>query len=315
MNILLLGGAGFIGTNLSRYLLHKYPKCNIISVDDLSTGFRSNIADLEDRKNFEFVENTITDRKFSIALIKQYNPDVIISSVNTYTHENAINTYILGNSNILEAIRLSDSKPPLFILLSDDEVYGDTISTEGTLHNADETDALIPASPLTAAQTSADIIASSYYRKFNIPTVTLRSSNIYGPYQSENRLLVQLINHALKNEAIPIYGDGTHIRDWMYIDDFIELLDLLINNISEDMFGRAYNVSTEVPRTILEATELILTILNKPKEYISFVEVEKPLTYRKVLDSGRIKKILNWEPKTDFKDGIAQTINWFKDRS
>jgi len=315
MKIVIAGGSGFVGTNVTNFLLKQYPKTNIVAVDDLSYSSTVHIEELMKRKNYTFIEESITDKKAMHALIKQHQPDIIISAVNTYDPAKAINTFVLGNTNLLEAAVEESNDLSKFILLSDDEVYGDSVSKEGNIRNAHEADALIPTNPLVAAQASADLLTLSYFNGYQLPTVVLRSSNVYGPYQSQNRLLIRLLTHALKNESIPIYGDGLHTRDWLYIDDYIELIDIVIHHKDPDLFGQAFNVATQVPYTVLETTELLLTIMNKPKEYITFDHTIKPNTYRKSLDASKTKDTFDWQPKTELKEGLKMTIDWFNEHT
>lgn len=310
MKILIAGGAGFVGTNFIKYLLKKYPSYAICNLDTLITGNADNLSEFESKENYRFIQGNICDELLVDELFAKESFDAVINFASEDTPESFIKTDVYGNFVLLEASRKVEIKR--FIYVSSDEVYGETESEDGTLRPSTEQDPLAPQVPQAAAKAGADVLTFSYNNAYNLPTVILRPSNIFGQYQQKEKLLPLLIRNALAGKPLPIYGDGKHSRDFLFILDFCEVLDLGLHQ--RNSVGQIFNVSGGFEHTILEVTELILTILGKSKDLIEFVEDTQPHTRRRALDSTKIKEVLGWEAKVRFIEGLEETCSWYKEK-
>ena len=280
--------------------------------DNLSRGDKGCFADLEGRKNFDFVDLDITDEVKVREALGAFNPQVVINAVRSKKEPEFIKTYAYGNYVMLEATRQFATDLKRYIYLSSGEIYGDTVTDQGGVRPSVEEDALRPQSPVVAAQAGADLLTQSYSHRYQMPTVVLRTSNIFGPYQTKKRLIPLLINNALQDKALPLYGEGTQSKNWLYIEDFVRLLDLLVNTEGQHPGGKVYNVAGQLECTVLEVSELVLAYLGKGKELIEFVEDEQPQTLLRVLSTETVRNELGWEPETDFKEALGKTIEWYQ---
>lgn len=308
MNLLIAGGAGFIGSNLICYLLEKYPAYKIVNLDNLSTGSLENLGDLGEKENYNFVQGDVCNEELVEKIVTEQKIEAIVNLASDPASQDFIRTDVYGNFVLLEAARKNKVKK--FVYVSSDEVYGETETKGGTLRPSIETDPLRPQTPQAAAKAGADVLAFSYYKSHNLPMVILRPSNIFGPSQTKDRLIPLLITNALQGKALPIFGDGKHTRDLLYIDDFLTAMDLSLHDPAA--IGRTFNVSGGFEHSILEVSELALTMLDKPKTLIEFVEDVEPHTRRRALDSSKITKVLKWKPTVDFMKGLEKTIKWYK---
>lgn len=306
--ILITGGAGFIGSNFIHFLLRKYPNIKITNLDKLTyAGNLDNLKDIESDSRYEFVKGDIKDRKIVKELMKE--TDIIVHfAAETHVDRSIIEagefilTDVYGTYILLDEAKNANIK--LFIHISTDEVYG---SIENDSFK--EEDNLMPSSPYSASKASGDRLAYSYTKTYNLPVIILRPSNNYGPYQYPEKVIPLFITNALEDEELPMYGDGKNIRDWLYVEDCCEAINLIIN---KGTAGEVYNVgaSQEVPN--IEIAQRILGNLNKPATLIKFVKDRLGHDRRYSLNWNKLKK-LGWQPKYDFKTGLEQTVKWYQE--
>jgi dTDP-glucose 4,6-dehydratase len=308
-HILVTGGCGFIGSNFVRHILAKYPY-HVVNFDKLTyAGNPENLQDIEKDKRYTFIKGDIAEAP---DLEKAFNlPIEIIVNFAAESHvdrsildpDTFIRTNINGTFQLLEMARKRDVKK--FVQISTDEVYG-SLGKEGKFS---EQTPLAPNSPYSASKTSADVLAMSYHKTYNMPVVITRCSNNYGPYQFPEKLIPLIITNAMNDIELPVYGDGMNIRDWIHVADHCEAIDVVLHNGKE---GNVYNVGGENERTNIEIVKLILKALGKPETLIKYVKDRPGHDRRYAIDSTKLKKELGFSPKTDFAHGMEETVKWYR---
>ncbi len=307
MNLLITGGAGFIGSNFIRHILNKY-NYGVTNLDKLTyCGNLENLKDIENNKNYRFVKGDICDKNIVFELAQE--TDVIVNFA-AESHvdrsiENAdefVKTDILGTYNLLEAVKKLKLKK--FVQISTDEVYG---SIERGAFK--ETDNLKPNSPYSASKASADLLVGSYIKTHNIPAIITRSSNNFGPYQYPEKLIPLFVTNLLEGKKVPVYGKGINVRDWIYVIDNCEAIDFVMHN---GKIGEAYNIGGGNEKTNIEITKIILKELGKDEGDIDYVKDRLGHDFRYSLNCEKINK-LGWKPRFKFEKAINETINWYKD--
>ncbi|MFQ6082562.1 MAG: dTDP-glucose 4,6-dehydratase [Candidatus Aminicenantia bacterium] len=306
--ILITGGAGFIGSNLIHYLLREYPRIKIINLDKLTyAGNLDNLKDVENDSRYEFIKDDIRDKQL-VEKIYQEIDVVVHLAAETHVDRSILEagefvlTDVYGTCVLLEALKKSNVK--LFIHVSTDEVYGSI--TEGSFK---ETDPLMPSSPYAASKAGADRLAYSYFVTYHLPIIIVRPSNNFGPYQYPEKLIPLFVTNALENQPLPLYGDGTNIRDWLYVEDSCRAIDLIIH---KGKLGEVYNISAGNEITNLELTKKILCILDKSESLIKFVPDRLGHDQRYSLNCDKLKT-LGWKPKFDFDSALEKTVLWYKE--
>ena len=321
--ILVTGGAGFIGSNLIRFLVEKYNNYNIINFDSLTyAGNLFSLIDLENKNNYFFIKGDISKNKDLERVFNNYEIDIVINlAAESHVDRSIINplsfvkTNVLGTVKLLEIVKKNwekDYNDKLFYHISTDEVFG-SLSSKGFFN---ENSKYEPNSPYSASKASSDHFVRSYLKTYNIPSIISNCSNNYGPYQFPEKLIPLVINNILKNIEIPIYGNGENIRDWLYVDDHIRAIDLIINKgkIGENYLIGGFNElkNIDLVKKIIETTDKLLG--EKPgssKSLISFVKDRPGHDVRYAIDSSKIISDLGWKPMIKFEDGILKTVKWY----
>jgi dTDP-glucose 4,6-dehydratase len=303
---LVTGGAGFIGSNYIRYLLRKRHDVEIINLDKLTyAGNLDNLREFEKNPRYRFVQGDICDE----ALVNQLTAEVeAVVNFAAESHvdrsigapDDFIRTDVFGAFVLLEAARKHKIKK--FIQISTDEVYGSILN--GSFK---ETDALMPSSPYSASKAGADRLAYSYFVTYGVPVIITRCSNNFGPFQYPEKLIPLFVTNALENKALPIYGDGKNVRDWIYVEDHCDAIDFILEHGKN---GEVYNIGGGNERNNLEITEIILAALNKPKSLMTFVTDRLGHDRRYSLDSSKLEA-LGWKPKHEFQSALEFTIDWY----
>ena len=308
--LLVTGGAGFIGSNFIRMVLAEHNDCFVVNLDKLTyAGNLENLAGLENHPNHKFVRGDICDGPLVDKLIDQYKIDSIVnfaaeSHVDRSITEPKvfIETNVTGTLTLLEAAR--EKKLERFVQISTDEVYG-SLGPQGKFT---EQTPLSPNSPYSASKTAADHLVKAFGHTWGLRFNITRCSNNYGEYQFPEKMIPLMINNALNDKELPVYGDGLNVRDWLYVYDHCTAIWKVLTQAQP---GEIYNIGGCNEKTNLEVVGLILNKLNKPKSLIRYVKDRPGHDRRYAIDAGRIMSELGWQPSVSFDEGIVKTINWY----
>lgn len=313
VKILVTGGAGFIGTNFIYYMLNKYPEYKMVCLDALTyAGKKSNLDDALKSKWFKFVKGNICDTDLVFNLFKEESFDIVVNfAAESHVDRSIKSPALFLNTNIIGTQVLLDAsvkhKTSRFHQISTDEVYGD-LSLDKSEISFTEKDLLKPSSPYSVSKASADLLVLSYYRTFGLPVTISRSTNNYGPYQFEEKLIPKIITNVVSNREVPIYGTGKNVRDWIYVEDHCDAIDAVIHR---GKVGEIYNVSGNNEIDNITLARMIIKKLNKSEDLIEYIEDRPGHDMRYSLDSEKIYKELGIKAKTDFPEGINKTIEWY----
>ena len=307
-NIVITGGAGFIGSCFVRHELKKHPDYKIINLDALTyCGNIENLNDVKDNPNYTFVHGNICDRKLVRELVAE--SDCIVNFAaeshvdNSIKHpEIFVETNVQGTLNLLQAGK--ELGVERYLQVSTDEVYG-TLGKTGYFY---ETTPLAPNSPYSASKASADMLVRAYRETYGLPTLNTRCSNNYGPYQYPEKLIPFFISQLLKGEKVPVYGDGLNVRDWLYVYDHCEAIDVVLH---KGKIGEVYNIGGHNEKTNMEITHLILEAMGKDESSIKYVKDRLGHDRRYAISNKKITTELGWKPSITFEEGIKLTINWY----
>ncbi len=308
MQLLVTGGAGFIGCNFIKHILKKYPDYKVINLDALTyAGNIENLNDIENNPNYKFVKGDIRDKKTVKELVSECSVLVNFAAESHVDRsivepEIFVDTNINGTLNLLEASK--EFKIDRYIQVSTDEVYG-TLGDKGYFT---ENSPLAPNSPYAASKAGGDLLVRSYYETYKLPAIITRCSNNYGPYQYTEKLIPFFIIKLLKGEKVPVYGDGLNVRDWLYVDDHCSALDDVIH---KGRAGEVYNIGGHNEKTNLEITKIILDAMGKDESSIEFVTDRPGHDKRYAIDNTKIQTELGWHPYLKFEEGIKSTIDWY----
>jgi len=312
-NLLVTGGAGFIGSNFIRYILKLRKNFRIINIDKLTyAGNLENLADIEkDHKkdykfykadicNFDAITNIIEKEKINyiINFAAESHVDRSIENPNVFCLTN-----ITGTQTLLNIAKKNEIEK--YIQISTDEVYGSLKFDDPAFT---ETTPLSPNSPYSASKASADLLTIAYYKTFNVPINITRCSNNYGPYQFPEKLIPLMINNALNDKELPVYGKGINVRDWIYVEDHCEAV---LKVLLEGREGEIYNIGGDSEIANIDLVKKLLKLLDKPETLITFVKDRPGHDLRYAMNHEKITKELNWKPKKSFEEGLKMIVNWY----
>ncbi|MFH1615454.1 MAG: dTDP-glucose 4,6-dehydratase [Planctomycetota bacterium] len=308
--ILVTGGAGFIGSNFVRMVLAEQPACFVVNLDKLTyAGNLENLAEFAGHPNHRFVKGDICDGKLVEKLIDQYKIEAIInfaaeSHVDRSISEpkRFIETNVTGTLTLLEAAR--DKKLERFIQISTDEVYG-SLGPEGKFT---EQTPLHPNSPYSASKAAADHLVMAFAHTWSLACNITRCSNNYGPYQFPEKMIPLMINNALNDKPLPVYGDGLHVRDWLHVYDHCTAVWKVLTGAKP---GQIYNVGGCNEKPNLDVVKTVLTYLNKPDSLIRHVTDRPGHDRRYAIDATKIITQLGWKPSVTFEQGLRKTVDWY----
>ncbi len=308
--ILVTGGAGFIGSNFVRMVLSEHPDCFICNLDKLTyAGNLENLAEFMDHENHKFVKGDICDGELVAKLVEECGIDTIINFAaeshvdRSITEPRAfIEANVTGTLTLLQVAREKDLDR--FIQISTDEVYG-ALGTEGMFT---EQTPLSPNSPYSASKAGADLLVKAFGQTWGVKYNITRCSNNYGPYQFPEKLIPLMINNALNDKELPVYGDGLQVRDWVYVYDHCAAIWRVVEKAPP---GEIYNIGGCNEKTNMEVIGLILSRLGKPQSLIRHVTDRLGHDRRYAIDAGKIMNELGWRPSVDFETGIGRTIDWY----
>ena len=322
-SVLITGGAGFIGSHLVRKLIKDYPNYKIVNLDSLT--YASNFKNLESYKsftNYKFIKGDIRKLDFLQELFKSNNFDIVVHLAAESHVDNSIknpfqfiSTNILGTHNLLEIARDhwgKNKKDKLFYHISTDEVFG-SLADGGKFSEDSHYD---PRSPYSASKAASDHLVRAYYHTYDLPVVVSNCSNNYGPAQHYEKLIPLMIQNIVNKKSLPVYGDGKNIRDWLYVEDHVEAIDLILH---KGKIGETYLIGGENEKRnidlVFKLIKLTDSVLGRPegfsKKLIHFMPDRPGHDYRYAIDNSKIKEELGWKPKTPFELGLDKTVRYY----
>jgi len=309
MKLLVTGGAGFIGSNFIHYIVRRYPHYHILNVDALTyAGNLENLRTIEGHPNYRFVKADIADRAAMEPLFREGLDAVLNFAAESHVDRSIMQPDLFVRTNVLGTQTLLDLakqyKVGKFVQISTDEVYG-TLGDTGLF--TEETP-LAPNSPYSASKAGADLLVRAYHETYGLNVNITRCSNNYGPYQFPEKLIPLMIRNALEDKPLPVYGDGLHVRDWLYVEDHCSAVDLVLH---KGVSGEVYNIGGNNERTNLEVVKTILAELGKPESLIRFVKDRPGHDRRYGINATKIRRELGWKPKYSYETGIQETIRWY----
>lgn len=313
MNIIVTGGAGFIGSNFIFHMLKAHPEDRIICLDKLTyAGNLSTLEPIMSKPNFRFVKMDICDRDAVYGLFEEEHPDMVVNfAAESHVDRSILNpeifleTNIIGTSVLMDACRKYGIKR--YHQVSTDEVYGDLPLDRPDLFFT-ETTPIHTSSPYSSSKAGADLLVLAYHRTYGLPVTISRCSNNYGPYHFPEKLIPLMIINALHDKPLPVYGDGLNVRDWLYVEDHCRAIDLILQ---KGRVGEVYNVGGHNEMRNIDIVKLICKELGKPESLITYVKDRKGHDRRYAIDPTKIHNELGWLPETKFVDGIKKTIKWY----
>ena len=315
MNIVVTGGAGFIGANFVYYMLEKRPEDRIICFDKLT--YAGNLATLEEaqkHENFKFIKGDIADRKAVYEMFEQEKPDIIVNFAaeshvdrSIENPEIFLQTNVIGTSVLMDACRKYGIKR--YHQVSTDEVYGDLPLDRPDLFFTEKTP-LHTSSPYSASKASADLLVMAYHRTYQLPVTISRCSNNYGPFHFPEKLIPLMIINAMHDKKLPVYGDGLNVRDWLFVQDHCAAIEIILR---KGKVGEVYNIGGHNERQNIQVVKAILKELGKGEELIEHVTDRKGHDRRYAIDPTKIREELGWEPTTSPEEGIKATVKWYQE--
>ncbi|WP_338738498.1 dTDP-glucose 4,6-dehydratase [Haloplanus salilacus] len=308
MQILVTGGAGFIGSNFVHYLLDEHKDDDIVTLDALTyAGSRDNLDGVLDHPRHEFIEGDIRDRDLVTELVADADAVVNFAAESHVDRsiegaEPFVSTNVQGTQTLLDAA--NDEGVERFLQISTDEVYGQVLDGKFS-----EEDPLNPRNPYAATKAGADLLAQSYETTHDLPVVITRTCNNFGPRQHPEKLIPKFIQNAANGDPLPVYGDGSNVREWIYVEDNCRALDLVLR---EGDVGEVYNIGSHAEKTNLEVTEAILDAVGASEDLIEFVEDRAGHDQRYALDTSKIEA-LGWEPTYTFQEALDRTVDYYRE--
>ncbi|SFH86742.1 dTDP-glucose 4,6-dehydratase [Pisciglobus halotolerans] len=311
MNLLVTGGAGFIGSNFVHYILENHPEDTVVNLDLLTyAGNIHNLDDIQDNPHHIFVQGNITNKELVRHLVQEHNITHFVNfAAESHVDRSILNPEIFVETNIQGTLSLLNVAREMgikkYLQVSTDEVYG-SLGAEG--YFTEETP-LSPNSPYSASKAGADLLVRAYYETYDMDVNITRCSNNYGPYHFPEKLIPLMITNAMDGKSLPIYGDGKNVRDWLHVQDHCQAIDLVLRKGRK---GEVYNVGGHNERTNNEIVNLIVEKLGVSKDLITYVDDRLGHDKRYAIDPTKLEKELGWEPKYTFDTGIVETIEWYQ---
>jgi len=322
-NVLVTGGAGFIGSNFVHYMLDN-TDCFIVNLDALTyAGNPENLADIENHKNYRFVKGDIRDKEIVNKVFDDFNIDTVVNFAaeshvdrSIVEPEIFLTTNVIGTQVLLNAAKQHWNLSPndkysreykdgvRYLQVSTDEVYG-ALGKDGLFT---ETTPLSPNSPYSVSKASADMLVKAYNNTFGLPVVITRCSNNYGPFQFPEKLIPLMINNCINDKSLPVYGDGMQIRDWLHVKDHCSAIAAVLKS---GRIGEVYNIGGNNEKANIEIVKLIIETMGKSNDLITYVKDRPGHDRRYAIDNTKITTELGWTPSYTFERGISETIDWF----